>query len=176
MLRTAIEVRKLRRVVDYLSTLPEVDPARIGYYGLSYGGYSALWMGALEPRLKLVVISGHFNDWTRKITDEQASTSYLLHPDEDFFNWDVLHRFTHPELIAALYPRAVMVEFATRDVTTTPDWHERAWRQVEEIARAWGVGERWQRDVFDGVHEIGGRGTFHFAGSWLGPSPPRLHQ
>ena len=38
MLRTAVEVIKLRRIVDFLETRPEVDPQRIGYYGLSYGG------------------------------------------------------------------------------------------------------------------------------------------
>ena len=170
MLRTAIEVRKLRRVVDFLETLPYVDRNHIGYYGLSYGGYSTIWMGPLDTRLKTVIISGHFNDWRPKITDEDARTSYLLHPDEDFYNWNVLNRFTHPELIAAMYPRAVMVEFADRDGTTTPAWHERAWKQVEEIAKVWHAEDRFQRDAFLGVHEIGGMGTFDFANRWLKPA------
>lgn len=170
MLRTAIEVRKLRRVVDFLETLPYVDRNHIGYYGLSYGGYSTIWMGPLETRLKTVIISGHFNDWRPKITDEHQATSYLLHPDEDFFNWNVLNRFTHPELIASMYPRAVMVEFADRDATTLPAWHERAWKQVEEIARAWHAEDRFQRDAFLGVHEIGGMRTFDFANRWLKPA------
>ena len=103
MMRTAIEVRKLQRVVDFLQTLPYVDGSHIGYYGLSYGGYSAIWMGPLETRLKSVIVSGHFNDWRSKISSDATRTSYLLHPDEDFFNWDVLHRFTHPELIAPCF-------------------------------------------------------------------------
>ena len=74
-------------------------------------------MPPLEPRLKLTIISGHFNDWRTKITNETERTSYLRHPDEDFFNWDVLRRFTHLELTAAMYPRPVMVEFAERDGT-----------------------------------------------------------
>ncbi|MCC7498811.1 MAG: hypothetical protein IT160_14615 [Bryobacterales bacterium] len=170
MLRTALEVRKLRRVVDFLQTLPYVDGNHIGYYGLSYGGYSTIWMGPLETRLKTVIISGHFNDWRPKITDENATTSYLLHPDEDFFNWNVLNRFTHPELIAAMYPRAVMVEFADHDATTTPAWHERAWKQVEEISRAWHTEDRVQRDAFLAAHEIGGMRTFDFANRWLKPA------
>ena len=161
----------------FLRLWPYVDRAHIGYYGLSYGGYSALWMGPLDTRLKTVIISGHFNDWTSKISSDATRTSYLLHPDEDFFNWDVLHRFTHPELIAAMFPRAVMVEYADRDATTTPEWHQQAWNQLQQIARAWKAEDRFQRDVFSGVHEIGGMRTFDFEARWLRPqtSPSRTY-
>ncbi|HZT33233.1 MAG TPA: prolyl oligopeptidase family serine peptidase [Bryobacteraceae bacterium] len=168
-MRTGVEVAKLRRIVDFLQSLPFVDGERIGYYGLSYGGYSAIWMGSMEPRLKTVIVSGHFNDWRSKITNEDLTTSYLFHPDEDFYNWDVLRRFTHRELIAAMWPRPVMVEFADRDGTTTPEWHERAWQQVIAWAGAWEMGNKIARYRFHGVHEIGGTGTFAFLDRWLRP-------
>lgn len=171
-MRTHIEVAKLQRIVDFLQSLPFVDGQRIGYYGLSYGGYSAIWMGPLEPRLAAVVISGHFNDWRAKITNEEKTTSYLLHPDEDFYNWDVLHRFTHSELIAAMAPRPVCVEFAERDATTTPGWHARAWSEVSATAHAWSMDDRVVRDHFDGVHEVHGIGTFDFLDRWLRPELP----
>lgn len=161
-MRISLELARLSRIVDYLQSLPAVDPANIHYYGLSYGGYSAIWMGPLEPRLKTVIVSGHFNDWRTKITNEEKSTSYLLHPDEDFYNWDVLHRFTHVELIAAMAPRPVLVEFAHRDSTTFPEWHERAWAKVRSMAHA-------SRDHFDGVHEIHGLGAFDFLRRWARP-------
>ncbi len=168
-MRVSPEVTKLNAIVDFLQSLAFVDPQRIGYYGLSYGGYSAIWMGPMEPRLKAVVVSGHFNDWRYKITNDELTTSYLQHPDEDFSNWDTLHRFTHVELIAAAYPRAVCVEFADRDATTTPEWHQRAWSEVERIARAWGVPERFVRDHFDGVHEVQAIGGADFLDRWLRP-------
>ena len=166
-MRISVELTKLRQIVDFLQSRPEVDAQRIGYYGLSYGGYSAIWMGALEPRLAAIVVSGHFNDWRAKITDEENPTSYLFHPDEDFYTLDVLHRFTHVELIAAMWPRPVCVEFAERDATTTPAWHERAWREVAAIAEAWQAPVT--RDHFDGVHEIHGMGTLDFLKRWLRP-------
>ena len=171
-MRVSPEVTKLNAIVDFLSSLPWVDPERIGYYGLSYGGYSAIWMGPRETRLKAVVVSGHFNDWRTKITNDENPTSYLLHPDEDFYNWDVLRRFTHVELLAAMYPRAACVEFAERDGTTTPAWHERSWREVERVARAFGAPERFVRDHFDGVHEIQAVGALEFLNRWLRPELP----
>lgn len=171
-MRTSIEAAKLRRIVDFLESLDFVDRDRIGYYGLSYGGYSTIWMGPLEPRFRATVVSGHFNDWRRKITNEIERTSYLLHVDEDFFNWDVLNRFTHVELLAAFYPRAVMVEFALRDGTTFPPWHERAWSEVAAIARAWEAEDRIVRDRFEGRHEIHGIGAFEFLDRWLRPEKP----
>jgi dienelactone hydrolase len=165
MMRTGIETRKLRAVVDFLQAQPFVDAKRIGYYGLSYGGYSTLWMGPLEPRLAAIVISGHFNDWRSKITNEELATSYRKHPDEDFYSWNSLHRFTHPELIAAMAPRPVMVEYAENDGTTTPEWHERAWKQVKAMP----AGANVVRDSFLGVHEIGGMRTFDFLDRHLRP-------
>ena len=171
-MRTNIEVAKLRRIVDFLETLPSVDRTRLGYYGLSYGGYSTIWMGPLEPRFQATVISGHFNDWTPKITNETERTSYLQHPDEDFSNWNVLNRLTHAELVASFWPRAVMVEFAQHDGTTFPAWHQKAWAEVEQIAQAWHATDRFVRDRFAGIHEIHGIGAFDFLDRWLRPEQP----
>lgn len=168
-MRTNIEVAKLRRIVDFLQDLPYVDPNRLGYYGLSYGGYSTIWMGPLEPRFRATVVSGHFNDWTPKITNETERTSYLQHPDEDFYNWNVLNRLTHVELLAAFWPRAVMVEFAQHDGTTFPAWHQKAWDEVMRVAKAWNATDRIVRDRFVGIHEIHGIGAFDFLDRWLRP-------
>jgi dienelactone hydrolase len=178
-MRTSLELAKLHRIIDFLQSLPQVDPQRIGYYGLSYGGYSAIWMPPLEPRIKADVISGHFNDWRTKITYEEHEagyqTSYLKYQDADFYNWNVLNRFTHVELIAAQWPRPVCVEFGERDTTTTPEWHTRAWQEVTAFSHAWrldGLEARIVRVHFDGVHEIHGIGTFAFLNRWLQPQQP----
>lgn len=175
MMRTSLELAKLHRIVDFLQTLPFVDAGQIGYYGLSYGGYSAIWTSPLEPRIRLSVISGHFNDWRTKITDEQNPTSYLCYQDADFYNWNVLNRFTHLELIAAMYPRPVCVEFGEHDATTTPEWHAQAWKQVEAWKAAWGLGGLEAKVVqvhYEGVHEIHGVGTLSFLNRWLRPDLP----
>ncbi len=167
MMRVALAVAQTRRVVDFLQGLPFVDPARIGYYGLSYGGYSALWISPLEDRLAAVVVSGHFNDWRSKITSDATATSYLLHPDEDFYTWDVLHRFTHVELVAMVAPRGVCIEYGVRDAITTPEWTARAWKQLAAVRDHLGLSDRIVLAQFDGVHEVHGEESFAFLDRFL---------
>jgi fermentation-respiration switch protein FrsA (DUF1100 family) len=45
----------LRAALDVLSRQPYVDPARIGIWGSSYSGGHALFLGALDPRIKVIV-------------------------------------------------------------------------------------------------------------------------
>jgi dienelactone hydrolase len=170
MMRTSIELAKLHRVVDFLQSLPFVDPGRIGYYGLSYGGYSAMWMPPLEPRLKLTVISAFFNDWRTMLTDTtRYGQAYWTLPDEDFYNWNVLNRFVHTQMIAAMWPRPVSIEYGSEDQVTTLAWHQRAWQETNAFAAAWGMQDKIIDDEFLGPHTIHGIGTFFFLDRWLRP-------
>lgn len=46
------------RCADYLTTINEVDSNRMGCAGLSLGGEMAMWLGAMDPRMKVTVSSG----------------------------------------------------------------------------------------------------------------------
>lgn len=50
------------RSVDLLQERPDVDPERIGVLGHSLGGHNAMFVGAFDPRLKVVVTS---SGWTQ---------------------------------------------------------------------------------------------------------------
>ncbi|HET9863164.1 MAG TPA: hypothetical protein VFP37_06955, partial [Steroidobacteraceae bacterium] len=43
------------KAVDYLHTRPDVDTQRLATVGMSMGSSTAQWVGALDPRLKVVV-------------------------------------------------------------------------------------------------------------------------
>jgi hypothetical protein len=159
---------KTRAVLDFLETQSYVDAGRIGYYGLSYGGYSAIHMTPLLPRLKVSVVSGNFNDWRSKLTNDQLRTSYLLHPSEDMYTWNILNRFTHPELMLMMdCPCAI--EFGRRDGITTPEWTAYAWKQVEVFRDHLDWGDRLFLAEFDGGHEVHGGKAFDFVDKHLWP-------
>lgn len=54
---TAVEIAKITRSLDVLLKRPEVDATRVAMVGLSYGGYYALVTPALDPRIKVSVVT-----------------------------------------------------------------------------------------------------------------------
>jgi len=56
------------RAVDYLLSLPEVDPTRIGITGNSGGGLNSLFTAAVDHRIGCTAMAGyvfHFNNWIK---------------------------------------------------------------------------------------------------------------
>lgn len=62
---TGFEVFCIRRALDHLSSLPEIDGGRVGMMGLSYGGYFSLYTAAADTRIQTVYAAAAFNDRTR---------------------------------------------------------------------------------------------------------------
>jgi dienelactone hydrolase len=48
-------LQEISLALDYVTTLPEVDPERIGFIGHSYGGRAAIWAPARDPRIRASV-------------------------------------------------------------------------------------------------------------------------
>lgn len=60
------QLEDYRNAISFAETLPEVDPERIGVWGLSYSGGHALILGATDPRVRCVssqipVVDGYRN-------------------------------------------------------------------------------------------------------------------
>ena len=56
--------------VTYLQTVDGVDPERIAYYGSSWGGANAIWCGAFDERVKVIVSAVMVSDgerWMRTV-------------------------------------------------------------------------------------------------------------
>jgi len=54
---TIQEIREFRRVIDYLETRPDIQADNLGYFGISWGGRVGGIVGAVEPRIKTVVLN-----------------------------------------------------------------------------------------------------------------------
>ena len=55
-----------QQIIDWLKTQPYVDGERIGFYGLSYGGKTAMRVPPLVDDYRCVIASADFNDWVGK--------------------------------------------------------------------------------------------------------------
>jgi dipeptidyl aminopeptidase/acylaminoacyl peptidase len=63
-------VADVQAALTFLSAQPEVDAARLGLYGTSYGGSTAVWTAAVDPRVKCVVAVVGVGDgarWMRSV-------------------------------------------------------------------------------------------------------------
>lgn len=49
------QIEDYKNAISFVETLPEVDPERIGVWGISYSGGHALIVGATDPRVKCIV-------------------------------------------------------------------------------------------------------------------------
>jgi dienelactone hydrolase len=48
-------LQEISLAIDYATSLPEVDPTRVGFIGHSYGGRAALWAPAWDDRITMSV-------------------------------------------------------------------------------------------------------------------------
>jgi acetyl esterase/lipase len=100
------------RAVDFLQSLPEVDPQRIGCIGHSLGGHNGLFTAVFDERIKAVVtccgftrfhkyMKGDLTGWSGPRYMPRIKSQYGLSPDRMPFD------FT--EVIAGIAPRAVFI-------------------------------------------------------------------
>ena len=155
-----------QRAIDYLCSLPFVDPGRIGFYGLSYGGYTALWLNGLEPRLAAVVCAGHFNDWQPKTTGRNAA-SYLNTENASMYVPGILTRFNHGDLAALACPRPFLIEAGDQDQVARREWIEREFARARMVYALHGAADRIELAWGHGGHQVFGDRSFEFLEQWL---------
>jgi len=150
------------RILDWLSAQPFVDPKRIGFYGLSYGGKTAMRVPALLDRYCLSICSADFNEWVTKNATVDSSYSYMFGGEYEIFEWDLGHTFNYAEMAACIAPRPFMVERGHGDGVAPDEWVAHEFARVKRFYDRLGIGDRTDLEVFNGPHTINGVGTFKF--------------
>ncbi|MEI8212124.1 MAG: dienelactone hydrolase family protein [Planctomycetota bacterium] len=158
------------QIVHWLASLPEVDPERIAFYGLSYGGKSAMRIPALVPEYCLSICSADFNDWVWKNASTSSPYSYVWTMEYEIFEFDLGPKFNYAEMAALIAPRPFMVERGHFD-GVAPD--ERVALEYAKVQRLYaaklGIPDRTRIEWFPGPHTIHGVGTFEFLRQQLKP-------
>ena len=158
-----------RQTLNWLETLPFVDAGRIGYYGLSYGGVTALRVPPLEPRYQVVVCSGNFNEWLWKLTSIEDSFSFMFTKEYEAFDWNLGPRFGHAEMAALIAPRPFLVERGHSDGVGIDEWVAYEFAKTKRYYTQAGVPDLAEITYFDGPHRIHGDYAYKFLRKHLGP-------
>jgi len=169
----SIIVPQHQQIVDWLESLPQVDPERIGFYGLSYGGKTAMRVPALVTDYALSICSADFNDWIWKNASTRAKYSYVWTGEYEIFEFDLGNTFNYSEMAALIAPRPFMVERGHFDGVAPDERVAYEFAKVRHLYQAkLGIGDRTEIEWFVGPHTIHGRGTFAFLHRHLKwPSP-----
>jgi dienelactone hydrolase len=159
----SIIVPQHQQITDWLKSLPNVDPARIAFYGLSYGGKSAMRIPPLVKNYCLSICSADFNEWVWKNASTSSSYSYVWTPEYEIFEFDLGSTFNYAEMAALIAPRPFMVERGHFDGVSSDEAVAYEYAKVFYLYDAkLGIGDRCAVEVFTGPHMINGKGTFVF--------------
>jgi len=158
---TAVEVTKIVRSLDAILRRPEVDAARVGMVGLSYGGFYTLVTTAIDPRIKVAVSAGYYGvQEGRYETDELSIPRDLEFPAR-------FTQFRDSDLVALICPRPLQIQAGDRDEIN----HWKSGQKLAPVSAAYyaklGLAGNFEYRLFAGGHEFNDALAWPFVGKFL---------
>jgi dienelactone hydrolase len=148
------------RAIDYLATLPEVDPSRVAMMGISGGGTITLYAAALDDRIKVAVLSCSFCTFR----DSIFSVAHCI----DNYVPGILNWFEASDLAALIAPRHLFAEAGLDDALFPIPGVHKALRDAGRAFAAQGASGHVDHHVFDGAHVFDGSRALPRMKEWLG--------
>ncbi len=170
----SIIIPQHEQITGWLASLDFVDPKRIAFYGLSYGGKTAMRVPAVLKRYCLSICSADFNDWVWKNGSLDNPYTYVTTGEYEIFEWNLAATFNYAEMAALIAPRPFMVERGHDDGVAPDERVAYEFAKVKRLYDQLGIGSRAELEVFNGPHKIHGVGTFEFLHrhlDWPKPGP-----
>jgi dienelactone hydrolase len=150
------------QILRWLDTLPFVDGSRIAFYGLSYGGETAVRVPPILQKYCLSICSGDFNQWTHKVAATDESFSFMRTIEWEMPYWNLGQTFDYAEMAYLMVPRPFMVERGHLDRVGKDQWVAHEYAKVAWLYAQLGLADRTKIEFFQGGHSINGEGTFDF--------------
>jgi dienelactone hydrolase len=106
----AVMTAQHKQLLAWLGGLEFVDADRIAFYGISYGGKSAMRIPAVLDGYCLSICSSDFSNWIWRTVSNRFESGYLAHAEYEIFEFDLGNTFNYGEMAALICPRPFMVE------------------------------------------------------------------
>jgi dienelactone hydrolase len=136
----------LQRALDVLCAHPAVDPGLVGVAGLSYGATCALFLAAIDERVRAAVVSGYLSSWRAAHTVPWNMCGSQVLPGQ-------LGLLEHLDVAALVAPRPLLVESGTSDPIFPVDAARATVAGLREVYATLGApDDALVHDVFDGGH------------------------
>jgi hypothetical protein len=151
----------------WLQRHPAIDPERIGFYGLSYGGKTALRVPPLDERFRVAICAGDFNEWVRKLVDPSLKYSYLYTQEIDVLEWNLARIASHAEMAMLMAPRPFLVERGHRDTVGEDEWVSYEFAKVRRYYDEQGLAGKAAIVYFNGPHRVDGEEALRWLDRYL---------
>jgi dienelactone hydrolase len=161
-----------QQLLRWLAAQPFVDSKRVGFYGMSYGGKTAMRIPPLLDGYSLSICSGDFNDAVWSMTSVTAN-SFMFDDSYDVYDFNFANVINYAELANLMVPRPFMVERGHSDGTSVDERVAFEYAIVKRFYNQLGIADRTVIEYFNGGHTIHGKGTFDFLCKYL--HQPRSH-
>ncbi len=162
------------QMLRWLDAQPFVDGSRIAFYGLSYGGETAVRVPPLLEKYCLSICSGDFNQWTRKVASTDQPFSFMRTIEWEMPYWNLGQTFDYAEMAYLMVPRPFMVERGHLDLVGRDPWVAHEYAKVRWLYAQLGLADRTEIEFFQGGHSMHAVGTFDFLHRhlrWPAPTP-----
>jgi hypothetical protein len=136
------------QAVTYLSQRPEVDPKRIGAFGLSMGSTKAWWLAALDPRIRLCVDLCCLTDYEALIKAKNLRGHGIY-----YYVPRLLKHFQAQEINELIVPRAHLSLNGRKDALTPAAGVERIRNYLLPLYARYGRKQDCRIELFDCGHE-----------------------
>ncbi|MDO5552616.1 MAG: hypothetical protein Q4G68_02530 [Planctomycetia bacterium] len=151
------------QLLKWLKTLPYVQGDRIGFYGLSYGGRSAVRVPSAVTDYCLSIASADFTNWAVRAASPREPFSFVGTREYETNDFNLANTFSHAEMASLIAPRPFMVERGFFDLCGDSECVGSEYAKVKFLYDAkLKLPERTRIDWFVGGHEIHAVGTLEF--------------
>ena len=160
-----LEVYKINRGLEVLlAARPEIDGARVGMTGLSYGGFFTLFCGAASTRFSACAPSAYFHEYT--VDQLFAKEAVVSGMDRRYPNG--LNKFDLASVAALICPRPLLIQNGEVDTVIPVEGARRAAPKVQAIYDRLGISDRFEFQVHPGAHEFDNERIYSFFAGALG--------
>jgi hypothetical protein len=134
------------RTLDYLCTRPEVDPDRIGCWGISMGGFRTTHLCGLDERIKCAVIVGFMSSYTPMLKAHILTHTWINYVP-GFYKY-----FDFPDLASIMVPKPLMVQHCLKDDLFTVEGMKTSSEKIAEVYRLNNAADKFESRFSDVPH------------------------
>jgi hypothetical protein len=145
----AWRVYDVMRAIDYIETRQDLDARRVGCMGISGGGTCTTFAAALEPRIRVALISGYLNTFRDSIDSiSHCIDNYV----PGILNWAEMY-----DVAGLIAPRPLFVESGEKDNIFPIKASIESFQKVKQIYAVFGADDKTEQEVFNEAHSFWGK-------------------